>query len=603
MKKSLLLNCGFAFLLSTGLCAAENKKDEWQKNSSGSHYSYEQSEFTTFQYNATEGELNGYTLNPGGAPDGYSYVAEKTVASAGGLNVSDETKEDTGSGGVKKLKLNGAASATAWIAANASPVSFTISMSGELTKSGDGGGPVTWSASADTKFFYIKNNKTSDSKDAIVLVGDGITYTAYERSSAKSSNWIVKRGSSPIEKAGSTNFILPDHASHVSSWLIPGTSAVREGRYDFEAKNPDNNKTDSGITNVVGPAAISLKPTGSTGTTVSGYGKAVADGRGELVLWGDPPINSRTQALSVTVTLGSAVSYDQIPSGWQGVSAINLGSTSLSSLLVADGSQPKLKAQIIPNTMGSIGYVYAGGNGEAYQKFVKFVKFGILAIPTTDRFDLYVFKSKTGHEFVDFTAAVNPPVLESEIDPEKPFVWEIVKGADKVELIFKSDDTRKKNCRVKARGITNLSQASDDVEVKVSWSYGGIGAEKTIKFTVRSVAFMQVVSNTRPQNFQWLVVYRIYDQLREALSDEICRNLVASESFEKQVWIGWGNHTSPILQSNRLTDTFEPPPPARSTPGDGRQTITIDRMKRTHNISIPVNSPNVIYSDITYQYE
>ncbi|MBQ7551260.1 MAG: hypothetical protein IJT04_07015 [Bacteroidales bacterium] len=138
------------------ILAEENNKDRWIKNNSGTHYSYEQSEFTTFQYNGTEGTLNSYTLDPGNAPDGYSYVAEKTVASAGSLNVNSGTNETTGSGGVKKLKLNGAASATAFIAANTSPVSFTISMNGELSKNGDGNGTVTWSALANSKFFWLE---------------------------------------------------------------------------------------------------------------------------------------------------------------------------------------------------------------------------------------------------------------------------------------------------------------------------------------------------------------------------------------------------------------------------------------------------------------
>ena len=165
------------------ILAEENNKDRWIKNNSGTHYSYEQSEFTTFQYNGTEGTLNSYTLDPGNAPDGYSYVAEKTVASAGSLNVNSGTNETTGSGGVKKLKLNGAASATAFIAANTSPVSFTISMNGELSKNGDGNGTVTWSALANSKFFWLEPVEK--------IVAEGTSVTIEAKGTPTESTWNV----------------------------------------------------------------------------------------------------------------------------------------------------------------------------------------------------------------------------------------------------------------------------------------------------------------------------------------------------------------------------------------------------------------------------
>lgn len=302
-----------------------------------------------------------------------------------------------------------------------------------------------------------------------------------------------------------------------------------------------------------------------------------------------------------------SVPYSEIPDGWTGIKITNGESAiKLSSLYTADSKQPELKGVIAPNAMGCIGYVSAGGKDEKYQKFMKFVKFGLSVVPITDRYDLYVFKSKTGYESVEFRAAINPPALETAIDPDKKFVWEVTKGQDKVELIFDSSDTRKKDCKVKAKGVAHLSQSADDVEVKVSWSYGAIGSEKTIKFTVRSIYYLNVESSTRiVDNLQqpvWQVVYSLRDQLGAKLPDNVCAGLRAVESFTSNVWDGVPDTGSPTLKMNRLKDTFAPKKISWSGDGHGRQTIAIDHMRRTHTIKIPWDGDMVNYSEVVYEY-
>lgn len=244
MKRGLIFICVVIFLCSIGLFA-NDKKDDWQKNNSGTHYSYEQSEFTTFQYKATEGELNGYTLSPGGAPDGYSYVAKKTVASAGTLNVSDSSEETTGTDGVKKLKLNGTASATAWIAAHTSPVSFTLSMNGELTKSGTGGSVVSWSASAGTNFFWVYPF------EKIVAEGQSVSFAAKENGSNKESTWKINHVA-PKDNPKTSSIIFNRNWWDIPGWFDTGVDTPKAGDYVIEATADGSGKKATAALTIVG---------------------------------------------------------------------------------------------------------------------------------------------------------------------------------------------------------------------------------------------------------------------------------------------------------------------------------------------------------------
>ncbi|MBS1329012.1 MAG: hypothetical protein HP043_03310 [Dialister sp.] len=181
MKRTVLLLASAASLWGVHAWGEENT---WSKGSG--HYSYEASDFIEFSYSAEEDSLNAYTLSPGSAPDGYSYVEEKTTASAGALNVSnasDDSKAATGNSGVRKLGLSGAASATAWIAANEVPYSFTLSMSGELAKPGEEEATVTWDAKAKSDFFWL------EPFTQIVKAGNAVTVSA--KGDDSTSTWSI----------------------------------------------------------------------------------------------------------------------------------------------------------------------------------------------------------------------------------------------------------------------------------------------------------------------------------------------------------------------------------------------------------------------------
>lgn len=252
------------------ILAEENNKDRWIKNNSGTHYSYEQSEFTTFQYNGTEGTLNSYTLDPGNAPDGYSYVAEKTVASAGSLNVNSGTNETTGSGGVKKLKLNGAASATAFIAANTSPVSFTISMNGELSKNGDGNGTVTWSALANSKFFWLEPVEK--------IVAEGTSVSIAANGAPTESTWSINNAvwknhnisNSPPYKTSSItlNRDMWDKMKWTPSSVPDSWKCPPAGVYNISATTTEESaaRSSNATIYVITLQDVRVRPVGSSGS-------------------------------------------------------------------------------------------------------------------------------------------------------------------------------------------------------------------------------------------------------------------------------------------------------------------------------------------------
>ena len=156
----------------------QSQQANWVKSGDGKSYTNNCGTFKTFQYNPTAGSLNGYTLSviP---PSGWSFKNEDTKASAGGLEVKTQGDTKTGTGNVKKLTLSNScgpnyAMASVCIAADSSPVSFTLTLSGTLTASGSGGTAPTWSAIAATDFYYINphelfiafNNSTTKSLTA-----------------------------------------------------------------------------------------------------------------------------------------------------------------------------------------------------------------------------------------------------------------------------------------------------------------------------------------------------------------------------------------------------------------------------------------------------
>ena len=141
-----------------------------------------------------------------------------------------------------------------------------------------------------------------------------------------------------------------------------------------------------------------------------------------------------------------------------------------------------------------------------------------------------------------------------------------------------------------------------------SWVYSankGMYGEKEIKITVRSLRQLTVTSITKPEQYTWQVVYRLDDQLGTALPAEVCSSLHATESFERNIWPTLSPTMGhPVLSGNRLTDTLNCSPIdiPLGRDGDGRQIITIDHMRRTHDVRIPLSGNMVYYENITYHF-
>ena len=103
------------------------------------HYTKNCGYFTNVRFSDDEDDDNIYILTVG-PPSTWSFIPSKTTVT-GGIKNGDYTAS---SSSAKKIT-----------SANTNPVSFTITLSGQLTKPGPGTGTVTWSASASADFYYI----------------------------------------------------------------------------------------------------------------------------------------------------------------------------------------------------------------------------------------------------------------------------------------------------------------------------------------------------------------------------------------------------------------------------------------------------------------
>ena len=530
------------------------------------------------------------TAQPG---DGYVFIDEDTTITAGEPDgASGESEEDAR----KKAKAKKTIDDPKGV-----PENFSLGLSGRMYKPGDGeGNAISWSAQIETKFFHISSSQGTT--DAIIVVGDSISYTAYEGNSSVASNWKITRsnGGGLVDKSGITSFNFSDDVN-VTSWKVPGTTSLDGNTFSIEATHPETDATATGTLKIVAPDVISL----SKGVIDknANYGKAAADVKDNIHIHGDL---DRKTPIQLTVTTKPNISYDEIPSNWTGVSTETVAGATLAGLYTSDSSQPKLKGKIIPDVLGCVGYLYAGGNDEKLRKFIKFIKFGISVIPTPDTVNLYVLKTNPELSYVDFDATVHPAMMADTIAPTDKFKWEILSGEDKVKL--EPSGPKDNHCRITALGLNHLSSTVNDVVVKVSWVYAtnkNMRGEKEIKITVRSIWSLTHTSTSRLDTYSWQVKYRLNDQLGEALPDNVCSGLKATESWERNLWPGPAELGEPTLSQNSLIDTFVAPISQRPSPvpGNGRQTITIDHMKRTHDVGIPtdnthdaiVNFSNVIY--------
>lgn len=177
-----------------------------------------------------------YTLSasPGG---GYVFIDSETTVSAGEPNGANSTKKtitDT----------------------NADPESFSLGLYGKMYKPGDGeGSPIDWSASIDSRFFYIRSNQNDGAKNIVVPHGVSVLYTAYSGSSTQESTWNVTNF--PSKDSDSIRFNKSWWLS-LWPWSAPNITDPMPGVYSISATSKDPvGGSDSGEMKVVGVASVS----------------------------------------------------------------------------------------------------------------------------------------------------------------------------------------------------------------------------------------------------------------------------------------------------------------------------------------------------------
>ena len=150
------------------------------------------------------------------------------------------------------------ATGTVIYANNSLPSSnFTISMNGKLIppSGGSGGRQPTWCASGEAKApFHIKSNQNDGAKEIVVPAGTSVTYTAYEGTSSKASNWTVNGQTQNNESSIIFNRSWWDEPG----WFSTSMGTPDPGIYNISAVPTDRpGVSDSGSMTVVGIASIS----------------------------------------------------------------------------------------------------------------------------------------------------------------------------------------------------------------------------------------------------------------------------------------------------------------------------------------------------------
>ncbi|MDD2480004.1 MAG: hypothetical protein PHS31_08945 [Victivallaceae bacterium] len=238
MTKEMKILCACVVLLvsTSSLCGGD---DNWTKN--GSHYSYTK----TAKIKAEEYE-NG----------GCKYTFSVSVP-AGSFDTSDGATTGSPSG-IALDVTTGNAKGTIHYTSDKLPTSdVPISMNGKLIIPGDsGGGQPTWGASATGAApFYIKSNQDGGAKDIVVKAGTSVTYTAYEGTSSKSSNWTVNGQ----PKNNETSIIFSRSWWDVPGWFFASMGTPDPGIYIITAIPTDGSGSDSGTMTVVGVDKVQAK--------------------------------------------------------------------------------------------------------------------------------------------------------------------------------------------------------------------------------------------------------------------------------------------------------------------------------------------------------
>ena len=152
------------------------------------------------------------------------------------------------------------ATGTVIYANNSLPSSnFTISMNGKLIppSGGSGGRQPTWCASGEAKApFHIKSNQNDGAKEIVVPAGTSVTYTAYEGTSSKASNWTVNNQT----KNNESSIIFNRNWWDVPGWFSASMGTPDPGIYNISASPTDRpGVSDSGGMSVVGVGEIKAK--------------------------------------------------------------------------------------------------------------------------------------------------------------------------------------------------------------------------------------------------------------------------------------------------------------------------------------------------------
>ena len=276
------LFCMGMLLTANPLIAEDDNQDYspsgggWSKKSD-TEYEHKGALFTGFRYSDTTTATNTYKFTVG-PPYGWNFIPSETSYS-GGTKLLEPTVDYTG---IKKINE-----------ADKDPVSFSMTMSGQLTRGGGGSGIVSWNAKVDADFYYLSPHDIIHGFYGHVIV-----------SSKKNDELVVSNWSMTGQPPKSDNSIVignfqtsdwkPDPGSYVISASLDSTrsanTSLKVVRVTFR-KNPTygfDDETDrdfpsqsmeAGVPSYINvditPASeITLNGTGVilTPTTISSYG-------------------------------------------------------------------------------------------------------------------------------------------------------------------------------------------------------------------------------------------------------------------------------------------------------------------------------------------
>lgn len=155
-----------------------------------------------------------------------------------------------------QVTSGGATGVKTFPAASPPAANFTISMNGKLipVQGGQGGGGVseqpTWSAyGTATVPYHIRSDQDGGAKEISVPAGTSVTYTAFDGSGRKSSNWNVNGQT----KNNESSIIFSRSWWDVPGWFSASMGTPDPGVYNITARPADNPaKSDSGKMTVVG---------------------------------------------------------------------------------------------------------------------------------------------------------------------------------------------------------------------------------------------------------------------------------------------------------------------------------------------------------------